>query len=425
MAQTLHRRKDLEEDPAISAHNTEPVEIEYTNVFEKNMECTSKIVSNRGGSRSSKSYSLAQMLLMRFFNNRNRQILIVRKTLPALRISTYLLITSLLDKYGLRGYVKEEKQGMNLWCNGALIHFGGIDDPEKIKSTEWNDIWMEEATEFEYEDFVQLELRLSAPKFYSPGLRNQLFLSFNPMDENHWIKKRIYDSPTRIKDFTDIHSSYLDNPYLDQDYVNSIKNLEHEDRNYYNIFALGHWGKLEHLVYKGWDTVPHMIDGEEELYGIDFGFNAPSVIMKICVTDWDAVVQEKLYKTGLTNEDLIQRLDDIVPRVNRHRYPVYCDSAEPQRIEEIKRAGFKVKGADKSVTAGIDTVKRFKMHIVEDSINTLKEIRGYSYMVGRDEMALDKPIQFNNHTMDAIRYGLHTHFIGRLRRGNIRVRYIG
>lgn len=399
------------------------VVIEYTNVFEKNMACTSKLVSNRGGSRSSKSYSLAQLFWSRFFNCKGRQILIVRKTLPALRISTYLLMMSLADKYGFRDYIKEEKQNMNLWHNGSLIHFGGVDDPEKIKSTEWNDIWMEEANEFAYEDFVQLSLRLSAPVFNFPGMRNQLFLSFNPMDENCWIKKKIYDSPTRSADFTDIHSSFLDNPYLDDDYVQSVKALEHEDRNYYNIFALGHWGKLEHLVYKNWDTVPHMVDGEE-LYGVDFGFNAPSVIMKICVTDWDAVIQEKIYQTGLTNEDLISRLDDIVPRIARQKYPIYCDSAEPQRIEEIKRAGFRVKGADKSVTAGIDTVKRFKLHIVEDSLNTLKEIRGYSYMVGKDEIALDKPIAFNNHAMDAIRYGLHTHFVNRLKRGNVRVRFL-
>jgi phage terminase large subunit len=428
MGTALRRRQDYEEALSVGqqkvAVDEDQVTVEYTNVFEKNMECKTKLVSNRGGSRSSKSYSLAQMFLSRFFTCKGRQILVVRKTLPALRISTYLLFSGLIDKYGLRPYIKEEKQGMNLWHNGSLIHFGGIDDPEKIKSTEWNDIWMEEANEFSYEDFVQLNLRLSAPLFNFPGMRNQLFMSFNPMDENCWIKKRVYDSQVRSKDLTDIHSSYLDNPYLDDDYIESIKALEHEDRNYYNIFALGHWGRLEHIIYKNWDTVPHMIDGDVELYGIDFGFNAPSVIMKIAVTGWDAVVQEKIYQTGLTNEDLIERLDDIVPRVKRQNYPIYCDSAEPQRIEEIKRAGFKVKGADKSVTAGIDTVKRFKIHIVEDSANTLKEVRGYSYKVGKDEIALDKPIEFNNHAMDAMRYGLHTHFVGRLRKGSIRVRYI-
>lgn len=429
MGSALHRRSAdaiaaQEELDEAAVDTSGATEIEYTSVFERNKEATAKVISNRGGSRSSKSYSLAQLLLLRFFQCPGRQILIVRKTLPALRISTYLLVMGLLDKYNLRSLVREEKQGMNLWHNGSLIHFGGIDDPEKIKSTEWNDIWMEEANEFTYEDFVQLDLRLSAPRFKFPGMRNQLFMSFNPMDENCWIKKRVYDSQARSADFQDIHSSFMDNPYLDEDYVNSIRNLEHEDRNYYNIFALGFWGKLEHIVYKGWDTIPHMGDGEVELYGVDFGFNAPSVIMKIVVSGWEAMIQEKIYQTGLTNEDLIERLEDIVPKVRRDKYPVYCDSAEPQRIEEIKRAGFKVKGADKSVTAGIDTVKRFKLHIVEDSLNTLKEIKGYSYMVGKDEIALDKPIAFNNHAMDAMRYGLHTHFMKKLMKGSIRVRYL-
>lgn len=373
------------------------------------------VVVNRGGARSSKSYSLGQLMMDNFFTMPRRQILIVRKTLPSLRASTLRLMLDLFDKYGLGGKIAEEKVGLNYWYQGSLIHFTSVDDPEKIKSTEWNDIWMEEATEFTYDDYMNLKMRLSAPT-NGHHRRNQIYLSFNPIDENHWIKEKVVDGIGE-ESVTELQSSYKNNPFLSKDYIRLIERLIDQNPNYHRIFALGEWGKLDSLIYPStmWSEVPEMMDGEQ-FYSIDFGFNMPTVVLEFAVKDEDAGVRERLHATGMTNADLIKSLDRIVPATRRRNYPIYADSAEPQRIMEINDAGFRCIGANKSVADGIDTVKRFRLNIYNGSTHVLKEIKGYSYKVNKNGDVLDEPIEFNDHCMDALRYGLHTHFFGKFKK---------
>ena len=86
---------------------------------------------------------------------------------------------------------------------------------------------------------------------------------------------------------------------------------------------------------------------------------------------------------------------------------IFADSAEPQRIEEIYRAGFDIHPARKiSVRDGIDFVKRFKLYIDKESTNIIKEIKFYSYKVDKNGKVLDEPVKLNDHAMDAIRYAI-------------------
>ena len=108
-----------------------------TRVFFENQNAKETIIVNRGGAGSSKSYSIGQLLLYKFFNEQQKKILILRKTLPSLRVSTLTLMNDLLNSYGLKDRVVEEKVHLNWYYNGSLIHFQGLDDPEKIKSAEF------------------------------------------------------------------------------------------------------------------------------------------------------------------------------------------------------------------------------------------------------------------------------------------------
>jgi phage terminase large subunit len=101
--------------------------------------------------------------------------------------------------------------------------------------------------------------------------------------------------------------------------------------------------------------------------------------------------------------------------------PIYCDSAEPDRIEEIRRAGYNSKSSDKEVLAGIDYVKSLKLHVMSDSDNIIKELNSYVWEVDKDNRPLDRPVKFNDHCADAIRMALFTHCSKRV---DVRVRYI-
>ena len=355
---------------------------------------------NRGGAGSSKSHSVAQLFLSKFIQEKNKKFLIIRKTLPSLRISMLILWNELLDKSGISNRVGQEKQSLNFLYGKNLLHFASLDDPEKIKSTNWNYILMEEANEFTYDDFQILKLRLREPS--KDGKRNQLFMLFNPISAKHWIKEKVIDGE---EDCQEITSTYKDNPFLSPDYIRTLEDLQKQDPNLHRIYALGEWGVLEHLIYSNWDIVDYLPEGGEDIYGLDFGFNNPTALGRIRVKDGEPYCEELIYQSGLTNSDLIERMIGIVDK----KAPIYADHAEPQRIEEIHRAGFNIHPADKSVKDGIDFVKRKKVHILRSSSNWIREKQSYSWKKDRNGTIIDEPVKFMDHCMDLERYALYTH----------------
>jgi len=393
--------------------NIEPVELDIniTKVFQKLKKAEVDgftTVVDRGGARSSKSHSLCQLFIERLVGPYPRKILICRKTLPSLRVSTLDLFETILDRdYGLTNRITVNRGVMNWKYGDSLLHFGGLDDPEKIKSSEWNDIWMEEATDFTYADYVALKLRQSAPTAGGPP--NQIHLSFNPIDEYHWIKTRLIDKGER--GLIELVSTFKDNPYLPPSYLQLIKQLAVQDKNYWRIYGLGEWGKLENLIYDNFDIVSEPNPDANIFYGLDFGFNAPTAVCRMHLDNYDLWVEPLIYESGLTNNQLIEKLRAVIPTEDRSRYPIYADSQEPNRIEEIRLSGFWIEKAIKSVKDGIDFCKRLNIHIVETDVSDYykKEIQGYSWRTDKNDKVLEEPVKFNDHFMDATRYGAYTY----------------
>lgn len=170
--------------------------VKVTNVFDRNYRSRARFVANVGGARSSKSYSLAQLFIQRLTTQRNKKILICRKTFPALRLTAYRLVLDILGDYGIYGRLEHDRVGHTIRCpwTGSYIAFLSIDDPEKIKSTEWNYVWMEEASEFTWEDWRVLRTRLSGQT--TPDEPNQVFFSLNPSDEQTWINQKLILDPS-------------------------------------------------------------------------------------------------------------------------------------------------------------------------------------------------------------------------------------
>lgn len=290
------------------------------------------------------------------------------------------------------------------------MHFTGLDDPQKIKSTEWNYVWMEEANEFTWEDFVTLKTRMSAKS--GDGKPNQMFLSLNPCDEQSWVNQKLVQSRKVKKSKSGISifkSNYLNNPFLSNDYVNSLLSLKDEDETFYKIYTLGEWAVPKNLIYSNWEVTENFPGSfDETIYGLDFGFNNPTVLVQINIHDGNIYLQQLIYETKLTNEQLITRMDELVH--NKRDY-IYADCAEPQRIEEISRAGFNVYPADKSVNDGIDYIKRRKLFIHPDSAELIGEIKKYKWKEDKNGNILDQPVKFMDHAMDAMRYGIYSHHI--------------
>lgn len=364
------------------------------------MEANKRKVFLLGGAGSGKSWSIAQhILLNKLLKEQDIRILVVRKTLPSLRASAYQLMLDLVSEYKIP--VRLNKSDMTMKYNNNILMFKSIDDPEKIKSLEINYVWVEEATDINQDDYLQLNLRTRRK---TKDVNNQLYFSFNPIDEQNYLYD-IVETPS--DDVIVSRSSYKDNPFLDKAYIDQLLGLESIDSTYHKIYTLGEWATPTNIIYSNFDIVSELPDNfDETIYGLDFGYNNNTALIEINIKDEVIYERQLIYESKLTNSDLIEKLQGIIKEKNRC---IYADCAEPNRIEEIQRAGFNVYPSDKSVKDGIDAVKRKEIHIHKASDDLIKEKRGYKWKEDKDSNVLDEPVKFNDHLMDAERYAIYTH----------------
>lgn len=393
-----------------------------TRLYEELMGSTATTIALRGGSRSSKSYSTCQYISYYLTNNYNYKVLMVRKTRPSLRVSTQQDFLDMFNDYGYMQYCDYNKtEGLLIYrpTNSRML-FTGLDIPGKIRSSGWNLIHMEEAIDFTYDDYMVLKLRLSAP---TTGI-NQIILSFNPVDAFNYVKTHVIDRDPEVHE---IISTYKDNPFLSAQYVREIERTKELDPKYWSVYGLAEWGVLEGIIFKNWEEIDEFPVCDDVFYGCDFGFGSPTTIVKCGVKK---IAGEKeldkielyseclLYNSDMTNEDLIDWIRQHLPSgVN-----IYCDSANPDRIEDMKRKGINAKPAHKnpgSVNAGIDWIQSRKWYIVNRSDTSkymVRELRGYAYGKDRHDIPTNKPAPDQmDHAIDGGRYAFYTHIVRRKR----------
>jgi phage terminase large subunit len=383
-------------------------DIYVTPVFKKIALSKKNQILNIGGARSSKSYSILQYLIAKLTNEKNKKILICRKTLPALKVSTYQPFLEMLKQYNLYFLCDINKQDRTIRFlpTQSFIYFTSIDDPEKIKSTEFNYIFMEELNEFDYEDYITLKLRLSAPS--QDKQPNKLLMAMNPIV--CWVNEKLLND----NEIEVIKSTYKDNPFLSQEYINMLEQLKDIDLTYWKIYGLGEFAEISNLIYQMYEIIPlenypPIEQCDEVIYGLDFGYNNPTALVEIRIKDKKFYERELIYQTKLTNADLIELLKQKIFIGHRH-FPIYADVSEPNRIEEIYRAGFNIKPANDSVKDGIDFVERLKIYSCNENVNLNRERKFYKWQIDKKGNILDKPVKFNDHLMDAERYALYTHY---------------
>lgn len=202
-----------------------------------------------GGAGSGKSFFVVERYIYKLLKSKMFNLLVVRATGKSNRDSTFALFKQVISKWKLGKHFKINESDLRIKCllNGNEIIFSGLDDVEKLKSVtfskgELTDVWIEEASEILESDFNQLDVRLRGK-----GTKKQIVISFNPIDINHWLKKRFFD---RQDDNIEIfHSTYKDNDFLDDDYKNLLESYKDTDEYYYNVYCLGMWGVLGKTVF--------------------------------------------------------------------------------------------------------------------------------------------------------------------------------
>lgn len=269
----------------------------------------------------------------------------------------------------------------------SYIEFFSVDNNLKVRGPGRDILFINEANLIQFDTFQQLILRT----------RKCIFVDFNPSDEFHWL----YDHVETRKDCKFIKSTYLDNPFLPYEQVKEIENLKNVDSNFWRIYGEGERGHSEGVIYTHWAPFSEGNSGNT-VFGLDFGYNNPTALVRVVESDQNLYWREEIYQSHLTNSDLIPMIKQIV----KPHEVIYCDTAEPNRIEELKRAGIKALPANKDVKLGIDFVKSRKLFIHSGSVNLLKEIKSYKYMDQGKKKGNEPeiPLKLNDHAMDAGRY---------------------
>ncbi len=280
--------------------------------------------------------------------------------------------------------------------HGCNFNFYSTDDELKLRGRKRNKILLNEPNEMPLEVYRQVAMRTT----------EQIIMDYNPSQEEHWI----YDKIIPRDDCAFIKSTYHDNPFLEQSIIDELELLETDDPEYWKIYGLGLRGKRTGLIYPNWDIVPDFPENcNDILYGLDFGFNDPKVVIKLGRLGRDIFIDELLYERGMIREDFIKVLKDLIPYEQRMKEQ-YADSADPESIEVIYRAGFNIHPSDKSVLAGIETVKSYRLHITARSVNVQKDFTKYKWKVDKNGKTLDEPIHAFSHSPDAVRYPVFTHW---------------
>jgi len=193
-----------------------------------------------GGSGSGKSVFASQKILLRCIGEEKHRFLCIRKVANTIRSSIYQRFYDLISSLGLMGEFDINKSEMRFTHRptGNEILMLGLDDVEKLKSIEGiTGLWVEEATELLESDFDQLDLRLRGETINY----KQIILSFNPIDESHWLKKRFFDS--QLSNCTTIRTTFKDNLFIDDEYRRVLEQKASVSPNLYRIYYLGEWGK--------------------------------------------------------------------------------------------------------------------------------------------------------------------------------------
>lgn len=369
-----------------------------------------------GGAGSSKSYSAFQEIIYKVVAEPGHNFLICRKVATTNKTSTYALTKRIISDLNMWSLFKENKTDMTFTClaNGAMIVFKGLDDIEKIKSITFptgplTDVVIEEASEITQKDFDQLNVRLRG----QAKVPFQITMLFNPISDQHWIKKEFFDKRSYQKDFEVeiLKTTYLDNEFIDDDYRAILEGYKDIDFEFYRVYCLGEWGAFSDIIFNNWTfgQSPYLEEEYDAVYvGMDFGFEHPSVIVKIGFKDGVMYTFDELCVFKHTNEAFIQANEDA--GVLRRGQQCIADSAEPARIKEWFQKGYSViesyKGPD-SVSRGIDFINAQRW-VIDDTRcpRTAQEVQTYHRKKTKDGRVTEEPVKLFDDAIKAHMYAL-------------------
>jgi phage terminase large subunit len=374
--------------------------MKLTYVFKQNVLAYQKgyrYIINQGGTSSSKTWSILQLLLLIALRKEGWLISVVSESLPHLKSGALRDFTKILEQAGMYAQESHNRSSNSFAVGSSTVEFFSADDSAKMRGARRDVLFMNECNNVDKRAFDELTVRTKVCTF----------LDYNPVSE-FWVNDFML---ARSKDdYKFIQSTYKDNQYLDHEVVKEIEARRDIDPTWWRVFGEGEVGRYEGVVFTNWSTCNELPDTPKRVIAVDWGFsNDPTAIVDVRYSDGQIYLDELVYRTQMTNGEIGSFLLTL-----EGKPIVVCDSAEPKSIAELQLMGVRAIAADKgadSLRAGIDAMKQYPMSITERSTNGIKEYRNYRWKTDKNGKSINVPTDYWNHFIDAARYGI-TYLLG-------------
>jgi phage terminase large subunit len=357
-----------------------------TSVFSRNLNAyvnDAPLIVNQGGTSSSKTFSVLQMLFLIALKSETRLIIsVVSYALPHLKLGAIRDFENILIGEGYR--IDEVKNKTDLYYNigASTIEFFSADNLGKVHGPRRDILFLNECNHLKYDIYTQLSIRT----------RRTIILDYNPTNE-FWAHTEVIPNERH----TFIKSTYLDNEMLDARTVERIESRKGNE-NWWRVYGLGEIGRLEGAILQNWEYG----DFDNNLpygYGMDFGVKDPDALVKIAVDKKGKKLywKEEIYQSGNSTYELAE----LVKSKGVGSKLIIAESASPRTIIDLKAQGLNVKPVSKTkIVEDIKLLDGWQIIVDPQSYNLAKELQNWVWMDKRGEVPLDD----FNHLIDAARY---------------------
>lgn len=357
----------------------------------------------RGGTRSTKSFSITQMAVRWLMYGKlgdmdipNGDWFILRESFPALRRTVLKDFHMILAREGFLPFVDHRKTTNEFERQDRRVSFFSADDDSKIHGPQNTIFWINEATAVKYNTFFQLFIRCS----------HVSFCDYNPIDPNTWVRQmELGELDVPSEDITLDISTVHDNPYLPGPQMKAILGIK--DTELRDVYLKGNWTKLTGLVFPNFKIIDKLPETYKKRYfAVDFGWVHPFVLLEIRQTDDDVYIHEHVMESEFDYQELKTR--EIVAELQGCRG--VADSADPRSINSLRAMGLRVKAVKKpKIVESVRKVRSHNLFITRASEATIKQFKLYKRQKDANDKYIEEPLKQNDDSPDALRYGI-THF---------------
>ena len=351
----------------------------------------------QGGTSAGKTFGILPVLINIAATKPSTDISVVAESIPHLKRGAMKDFKKIMQETGRWFDARWNASDFKYtFANGSSIEFFSADVDAKLRGARRDYLYMNECNNMTFHSYTELASRT----------KEAVYLDWNPTQE-FWFQEHLLND----NDVDFLIINYLDNEACPESALNFIMKAKEKAAtsdfwaNWYKVYGLGETGSLQGAIFEFKQVEGIPANAEFISYGLDWGFsNDPAALIEVYRFDGELYVNELIYLTGLTNQDMLNRFKGLNIPKNRM---IIADSAEPKSIEDIHRGGYLIKPALKgkdSITNSILTLKDYKINITKDSVNLIKELRGYVWERDKEGNSTKTPIDFNNHGIDALRY---------------------